>query len=112
MTKMLDKSRPAMECIPITKSGCVFIQDWIMYDSQGYPLPDDKQEHRDKQAAIVPPAVPAAKDDNTDVPVGSGPIDPDQPFFSLKKEVKDELGVDAKNKVEAVIAIRKAGRMP
>ena len=118
MSKMLDKSRSYQECILTMPSGCAYIQDWIMYDGQGRRLPRGKQEHLDKQAAIVPPAVPADEDDGdpedeagTDGSEG-GPIDPDQKFFGLKKEVKDRLGIDVKNKVEAIAAIEEAGLMP
>lgn len=117
MSKMLDKSRSYQECIPVTPSGCAYIQDWIMYDGQGMRLPRDKQEHLNKQAATVPPAVPADEDDEPDD--GSpntgdmaGPIDPDQNFPKLRKEIRERLGVNVKNKVEAIAAIEDAGLMP
>ncbi len=110
MTKMLDRSRSFSTSIPPTKSGCHYTQDWIQYDGQGRPLPRDKQEHRDKQAAIVPPAVSDVDEDGTDEP--AGPIDPDQPFFSLKKEINDQLGIEVRNRAEALAAIRKAGLDP
>ncbi len=119
MAKMLDRSRAYSESIPPTQSGCAYIQDWIMYDGFGYPLPRDKQEHRDKQAAVAPPALPDDEDwidpmDRSDAidmtPVG--PIDPDQRFFALKKEVLEQLNINVRTKAEAVRAIRKAGRLP
>ena len=116
MSKMLDRSRSFQECIPVTESGCAYIQDWIMYDGTGARLPDAKQEHRNKQAAVAPPAVPADEADlddeaGTDGSEG-GPIDPDQNFPKLRKEIRERLGVNVKTKVEAIAAIEDAGLMP
>ena len=84
-----------------------------MYDSNGRRLPKNEQEHLGKQAAVVPSATASDDDDDGgDKAEDVGPIDPDQPFFSLKRAMRMRGLPDPKNKLEAVAALDKAGLLP